>query len=247
MKKRDVPAQLDLVSEPKHELTKGPERSKNPTPIPGRVFRGPVRAESKGEVQGSSCVETKEGSKRVYTDTRDPIPRNPSNDAFMTLRVERNGPGKADEAYIDFNYPYAGWRGPYPLDTSIYDLMIIRMRKFSHWNEHGVGSDPRRVDSSESSSDAKEEEGSEDDDESSSSDSSSSSGDEAVEGDEDDLEEDTSGDEGPGDQPGDQAGEGGTSDGSDEGEFSRSNSDGKEYWTECWPSTGDRKGNPKRD
>ena len=57
---RQVPAQRDPLPEPKHPSTKDTERTKIPTPIPGRVFRGPVRAESKGEVQGSSCVETKE-------------------------------------------------------------------------------------------------------------------------------------------------------------------------------------------
>ncbi len=172
-------------------------------------------------------METKEENKRVYTDARDPIPRNPSNDAFMTLRVERNGPGKADEAYVDFHYPYAGWKGPYPLDTSIYDLMIDKIRKFSHWNQHGAGSDPREVDSTESSSDMKEAKGSDDDDESSSSDSSSTSEDEDWEegDDEGDPNGGTSGD----DEPGDQAGEGGTNDSSDEGEFSQTNINGKEY------------------
>ncbi len=181
---------------------------------------------------------TKEEDKWVCMTTRNQSHRNPTNDAFMTLRVERNGPGIPDETYVDFNYPNAGWRGPYPLSTSVYGLMIDRMRRFRHWNKHGVDGEPHKISSSESSSGDEDEGEKDDDEESSSSDSSSSSEDEDFrQGDEGGPNEATSED----DEPGDQAEDEGENNNSDESD------DGKKYWTECWPSTGDRKGNPKRD
>jgi hypothetical protein len=116
--------------------------------------------------------------------------------------------------------------------------MVGRMRRLRHWNEHGVGCETPKMSSSESSSGDEDEREKDDDEKSSSSDSSSSSEDEDfLPGDEGDLDEATSGDEEPGDQAGDE-GENNSSDESD---------DGKKYWTECWPSTGDRKRNPKSD
>ncbi len=71
---------------------------------------------------------------------------------FMVLKIIKLGPGVPDELYIDFAYKEAGWRGPYPMSTSAYDLMIGRMKKFKRWNEYGID----YGDSTESSSEDEE-------------------------------------------------------------------------------------------
>jgi hypothetical protein len=60
------------------------------------------------------------------------------DDVFMVLKIRRLGAGVPDELYVDFIYKDAGWRGPYPLSTSAYDLMIDRMKNFKRWNEYGI-------------------------------------------------------------------------------------------------------------
>jgi hypothetical protein len=144
----------------------------------------------------------------------------------MVLRVRRKGPGVPDELYVDFDLNRdAGWKGPYPLSTSVYDLMIDRQRKMKRWNEYGTDDD--ESESTDTSTDDEE--------------SSSSEGDEEernevviVEGTSDDEEEDTP--------------EPGNPNQSSAAPMGDCQEDKDDDWTECWPSkTGMRRGNPKRD
>ena len=81
---------------------------------------------------------------------------------YMTLQVRRKGPGVPDELYVDFDlHRHGGWKGPYLLSTSAYDLMIDRQKWMKRWNEYGTDCD--ESDSTDTSTDDEESSSSEDD------------------------------------------------------------------------------------